>query len=111
MEKRLTMLMSALFLCVGMAMAQITVKGTVISADDGEPLPGAAVKVLGQKTGTTTDMNGNFTIQVPDANSRLEFTHIGMLPRVIKARNGMQIALDTDNRLLDEVMVVAYGTT
>ena len=92
-------------------MAQVTVKGTVISADDGEPLPGAAVKVLGQKTGTTTNMDGQFTIQVPAEGARLEFSHIGMLPRVIKARNGMQIALDTDNQLLDEVMVIGYGTT
>ena len=111
MEKRLSMLLASLFLCVGMAMAQVTVKGTVITADEGEPLPGAAVKVLGQKTGTTTNANGEFTISVPNANARLELSHIGMLPRVVKARNGMQIALDTDNRLLDEVMVVAYGTT
>lgn len=109
MEKRLSMLLASLFLCVGLAMAQVTVKGTIITADEGEPLPGASVKVLGTKTGTTTNANGEFTITVPDGNTRLEITHIGMLPRVVRARNGMQIALDTDNRLLDEVMVVAFG--
>ena len=111
MEKRLSMLLASLFLCVGMAMAQVTVKGTIITADEGEPLPGASVKVLGTKTGTTTNANGEFTITVPDANARLELSHIGMLPRVVKARNGMQIALDTDNQLLNEVMVIGYGTT
>ncbi|MBR3512892.1 MAG: TonB-dependent receptor [Bacteroidaceae bacterium] len=111
MEKRLSMLLASLFLCVGMAMAQVTVKGTIITADDGEPLPGASVKILGQKTGTTTDINGAFTITVPDANTRLELSHIGMLPRVVKARNGMQIALDTDDKLLEEVLVVGYGTS
>ena len=111
MEKRLKMFLASLFLCVGGVMAQTTVKGTIISADDGEPLPGVSVKVLGEKTGTVTDMNGQFAIEVPNENTRLEFTHIGMLRRVVKARNGMQIALDTDDQLLDEVMVIAYGTT
>ena len=111
MEKRLSMLLASLFLCVGMAMAQVTVKGTIITADEGEPLPGASVKVLGTKTGTTTNANGEFTITVPNANARLELSHIGMLPRVVKARNGMQIALDTDDQLLNEVMVIGYGTT
>lgn len=109
MEKRLSMLLASFFLCVGMAMAQVTVKGTIITADEGEPLPGASIKVVGTKTGTTTDGNGAFTIEVPDANARLQISHIGMLTRVVRARNGMQIALDTDNKILDEVMVVAYG--
>ena len=91
-------------------MAQVQVKGTIISADDGEPLPGAAVKVLGTTTGTTTNMNGDFTISVPDENARLEISHMGMLSRVVRARNGMRIALDTDNHLLDEVIVQAFGT-
>ena len=110
MEKRISMLLSMMFLCVGMAMAQITVKGTIIAADDGEPLPGASVKVVGTRTGTTTNIDGQFTITVPDAESRLEISHIGMLSRIVRARNGMQIALDTDNLEIDEVMVVAYGT-
>ena len=102
--------LGSLFLCVGMAIAQTQVKGTIISADDGEPLPGANVKVQGEKTGTTTNLDGEFTITVPNANARLEISHMGMLSRVVKARNGMRIALDADNRVLDEVMVVAYGT-
>ena len=111
MEKRLSMFLASLFFMVGAAVDQVQVKGTIISADDGEPLPGASIKVLGTKTGTTTDMNGDFVITVPANDSRLEISHIGMLPRVVKARNGMRIALDTDEHLLDDVMVVAYGTT
>ncbi len=110
MEKRIFAFLGSLLLCVGMAMAQTQVRGTIISADDGEPLPGAAIKVVGTTTGTTTNINGQFTITVPSADSRLEISHMGMLPRVVRARNGMQIALDTDNRMLDEVMVIAYGT-
>ena len=110
MEKRLTTFLAALLLSVGAVWAQTQVKGTIISADDGEPLPGASVKVVGEKMGTTTNLDGEFTITVPSADSRLEISHTGMLRRVVRARNGMRIALDTDNRLLDEVMVVAYGT-
>lgn len=110
MEKRLMLFLSGLFLCVGMAIAQTQVKGTIISADDGEPLPGASVKIQGEKMGTTTNLDGEFTITVPSADTRLQISHIGMLTRVVKARNGMRIALDTDNKLLDEVMVVTYGT-
>ena len=109
MEKRLSMFLASLFLCVGAALAQVQVKGTIISADDGQPLPGASVKILGSKTGTVTNIDGAFTISVPDADTRLEISHIGMIQRVVKARNGMRISLDTDNRLLDEVMVVAFG--
>ena len=111
MEKRLTMFLAALFLSFGVAWAQTQVKGTIISADDGEPLPGASVKVVGEKVGTTTNLDGEFTITLPNADARLVISHMGMLPRTVKARNGMRIALDTDNKLLDEVMVVAYGTT
>ena len=74
MEKRLSMFLSGLFLCVGMAVAQVQVKGTIISADDGEPLPGASIKVLGTKTGTVTDMNGDFVISVPNSDTRLEIS-------------------------------------
>ncbi|MBR0242950.1 MAG: SusC/RagA family TonB-linked outer membrane protein [Bacteroidaceae bacterium] len=109
MEKRLMLFLSGLFLCVGMAIAQTQVKGTIISADDGEPLPGANVKVQGEKMGTTTNLDGEFTITVPNADARLVISHMGMITRTVKARNGMRIALDTDNRLMDEVMVVAFG--
>lgn len=110
MEKRLSMFLASLFLCVGAALAQVQVKGTIISADDGEPLPGATVKVVGTKTGTTTNLNGDFVISVPNEDARLELSHIGMLSRIVKARNGMRIALDSDDFGLEEVMVVAYGT-
>lgn len=110
MEKRLTMFLVTLFLSFGAVWAQTQVKGTIISADDGEPLPGASVKVLGEKLGTTTNLDGEFTITVADPEARLEISHIGMLRRIVKARNGMRIALDADNSELDEIMVVAYGT-
>ena len=110
MEKRLIAFLSGLFLCLGMTYAQTQVKGTIISADDGEPLPGVQVRVVGEKTGTVTNMNGEFTITVPSSDSRLQFSHIGMLSRVVKARNGMRIALDSDESLMQQVLVTGFGT-
>ena len=65
MEKRIKLLLACLFLFVGMAMAQTKVTGTVVSQENGEPVIGAAVKILGTNQGTVTDVNGKFTISVP----------------------------------------------
>ena len=70
MAKKLTMLLSMLFLCVGMAFAQSKISGTVVSQEDGEPIVGASVIVEGTKTGTVTDIDGHFSIPVP-AGKRL----------------------------------------
>lgn len=70
MSKRIKMLLSCLFLMVGMAMAQTKVTGTVISQDDGEPVVGAAVKVVGTNIGTITDFNGKFSITLPAGGQR-----------------------------------------
>ena len=59
-------------------MAQTKVSGTVISSEDGEPLIGASVKIVGTNTGTVTDVNGHFTLEVQKANAMLEFSYIGM---------------------------------
>ena len=110
MEKRLSMFLASLFLCVGIAVAQVQVKGTVISADDGEPLPGVSVKIVGDKAGTVTNIDGDFVITVPNADTRLQFSHIGMVTRIVKARNGMRISLDSDESLMNEVLVQGFGT-
>ena len=62
MVKRLTMLMGGLVLSTGMALAQTTVTGKVVSQEDGEPVIGASVRIVGTKTGTATDVDGNFTL-------------------------------------------------
>jgi TonB-linked SusC/RagA family outer membrane protein len=110
MEKRLTMFFAALFLSLGMAMAQTTVKGTVISQDDGQPIIGAAVQVVGTKTGLLTDMNGQFTITLPAGKTQLQISYLGMEPQTVTAKNGMKVFLKSDAASIEEVMVVAYGT-
>ena len=101
---------ACLFLSIGMALAQSRVSGKVTSAEDGHPVVGATVKVVGQKnTGTVTDVDGNFTLNVP-AGAKIEISYIGMLSKTVKAGNNMDILLESDQQNLDEVMVVAYGT-
>ena len=100
---------ACLFLSIGMALAQTQVSGTVTSSEDGSPVIGASIKVVGTNTGTVTNIDGNFSLNV-SANAKLEVSYIGMVTKTIKAAKNMKIVLDPDNQSLDEVMVVAYGT-
>ncbi|MCH4148128.1 MAG: TonB-dependent receptor [Prevotella sp.] len=110
MGKRLTMILAGLFLSLGIAMAQTSVKGNVTSSEDGEPVVGASIKVVGTNTGTVTDVDGNFQLTVPNRDSRLEISYIGRQSKTVRASSNMKITLDADNQTLDEVMVVAFGT-
>ena len=111
MEKRLTMFMMSLFLCVGSMLAQTKVSGTVLSQEDGQPIIGAAVKVVGTSTGMLTDVNGRFSIALPAGSNQLEVTYLGYEGKTVTAKNGMRIFLKADAKLVDEVVVVAYGTS
>ena len=108
MEKRLMTFIACLFLSLGMALAQTQVSGKVTSAEDGEPVIGASIKVAGTNTGTVTDVDGNFSLNVP-AGAKLEVTYLGMLPQTVKAGQKMKIVLEADNKTLDEVVVTAMG--
>lgn len=110
MKKRLTMFLACLFLSLGMALAQTKVTGTVISQDDGEPVIGASVLVVGTNTGTVTNSDGKFELTVPAGKSTLRITYVGMEPIEVSARANMRIMLTSDQKALDEVIVVAYGT-
>ena len=110
MEKRLTMLMVSLFLFVGGALAQTKVSGTVLSQEDGQPIIGAAVKVAGTSTGLLTDVNGKFSLTLPEGKDQLEITYLGYESQTVKAKNGMRIFLKADSKMVDEVIVVAFGT-
>ena len=100
---------SLLLICIG-AFAQVSITGTVVSADDNEPIIGASVTLVGNtKVGVATDIDGRFTLNVP-ANSMLNVAYIGMSPVTVKAQNGMVVQLYSNTQDLDEVVVVAYGT-
>ena len=109
MKKRLTMFFAVLFLCMGTALAQTKVSGTVLSQEDGQPIIGAAVKVVGTSTGMLTDVNGRFTITLPAGKSDLEVSYLGYLSKTVAAKNGMRVFLKVDAQALDEVVVTAMG--
>lgn len=110
MEKRLTMFLACLFLSLGMALAQTKVNGTVIAQEDNSPIIGASVLVVGTNVGAITDSNGHFSLTVPAGKKTLRITYVGMEPIEVSARPNMRIILTNDQKALDEVIVVGYGT-
>ena len=81
MKKRLTLFFASLFLCVGAMLAQTKVSGTVLSQEDGQAIIGAAVKVVGTTTGGLTDVNGRFTVTLPEGKDQVEISYLGLRPR------------------------------
>ena len=110
MDKRLMTLVAGLTLSTGMAFAQSQISGKVTSSEDGSPVIGASIKVAGTNTGTVTDIDGNFSLNAP-AGAKLEISYIGMNSQTVKASSNMKIVMVSDDKTLDEVVVVAYGTT
>lgn len=91
------------------ALAQTTIIGTVEDSS-GEPLIGASVLVKGAKTGASTDLDGNFKISIPNADATLVISYIGYKTVEMPAENGMKVVLEEDNKMLDEVVVIGYGS-
>ena len=109
MRRILTLMTLCLIMTVS-AWAQTTVSGVVISSEDGLPIAGASVKVLGTSKGVVTDVNGKYSISVPSEGSRLEISYVGMISRIVKSGQNVRTELDIDAAGLEEVVVVAYGT-
>lgn len=88
----------------------LSVKGTVLG-DDGLPIIGATVKVKNSKISTVTDMNGQFSLKnLSSTDKRLIVSYIGMVTEEVAVKPNMQIVLESNEKEMDEVMVVAYGT-
>ena len=87
-----------------MAFAQGKISGTVISQDDGMPVIGASVLVQGTKTGTVTDIDGNFTLDDVEGK-KLVISYVGMESQTVIAKNGMKVTLKADSHNLQEVVV------
>ncbi len=90
-----------------------TVTGQVTSSDGSGPLPGVTILVKGTTTGTTTDFDGNYTLQVSDANATLVFSFIGYITKeiVVGNQSTLNVAMEVDIAQLEEVVVIGYGTT
>ena len=103
----------SLMIIAGLATASaqsVTVTGTVTSAEDGEPLIGATIMVKGSTTGVATDIDGNYTINAKMGDI-LVFSYVGYNNREIKVDGSkIDVALLENDSVLDEVVVVGYGT-
>ena len=92
---------------------KVSVKGTVVDTN-GDAIIGASVKVLKKSSvGTITDLDGNFTLSVPEDATKLEISFVGMKSVVATVKPGkhLKVVLEEDNQTLDEVVVVGYGTS
>ena len=89
---------------------QLRVSGTITNLEDGEPLPGVSILIKGTSTGTTSDVDGNYSLNVAEGSS-LKFSYIGFITQEISVGNQsvINVALEPDLEQLDEVVVVGYG--
>lgn len=112
MKRKLMLFMTCLFIGIGLVNAQVSkVIGKVTSSEDGLPVVGASVLVKGTTVGTVTDIDGNFILtNVPSSAETLQISFIGMTTLEVKITSNVKAVLHPDTEVLDEVMVVAYGT-
>ncbi|SKC16719.1 TonB-linked outer membrane protein, SusC/RagA family [Dyadobacter psychrophilus] len=91
---------------------EITIKGKITDSETKEPLPGVNILIKGTQSGTSTDATGSYTLSVPDANTVLVLSFVGYEPQEIRVgnRTEIDITLKTDQKSLEEVLVVGYGT-
>ena len=109
MKKRLTFLLSLLILSIGFTMAQVSkVTGVVVSAENGEPVIGASVLVVGTSLGTITDIDGRYEISnVPADAKHLRISYVGMETQQVNIKPGViRTELRSDTEMIEEVVVV-----
>ena len=113
MKKKHALIIAALSFSCGLAHAQgfREVTGTITSSDDGMPVVGATVQIIGTNSYVITDVNGRFTIKnTSRSDKKIRISCIGMKTVEVSPQEKMQITLTPSSASLDEVMVVAYGT-
>jgi TonB-linked SusC/RagA family outer membrane protein len=94
------------------AFLQQKVTGTITDAKTGEPLPGVTIMVEGTTKGVTTDLNGNYSIEVTQSTDVLVFSYVGYIPEKVNVggQTTINVMLVADIKLLGEVVVVGYGS-
>lgn len=96
--------------CLQLLAQTRTVKGVVTDAQNGEALIGATVMVEGDKSGTVTDFDGNFSLQVPSSAKKVKISYIGYIDQVVAISDNMKVNLESDSKALADVVVIGYGT-
>ncbi|MBR1595151.1 MAG: TonB-dependent receptor [Phocaeicola sp.] len=113
MKRKVVMFLTCLFIGIGLASGQNrTVRGNVTSAEDGLPVVGASIIIDGTTIGSVTDLDGNFTIaNVPSSAKTMTVSYVGMRTQKLEISSNVRIVLQPDAEMIDEVIVVAYGTS
>jgi len=109
MKKVFLLLFAMCFMALS-AYADRTISGQVLDAVSGEPLIGATVQGEGVNRGTATDLDGHFTLVLPDHVKFVNVSYVGYATRQVEVENNMVIKLSDSGQNLDEVVVVAYGS-
>jgi len=111
MKQRLIYVIVCMLLAVN-TMAQLRISGRVTDAKDASPLPNVTIQVKGTSTGTITDVDGKYTLSVPDNNAVLVFSYTGYTPQEVPvgAQTTHDVALELKTNVLTDVVVVGYGT-
>ncbi|MBX9886334.1 MAG: TonB-dependent receptor [Flavobacteriaceae bacterium] len=110
-SKILLPLIFLMFAPLMLAQTQRKVSGTVFSASDNKPLPGASVMVKGTTNGTSTDLDGKFTLSITGTQNVLSISYMGFQSKeVLATSNSLSVLLLEDTNTLTEVVVVGYGT-
>jgi TonB-linked SusC/RagA family outer membrane protein len=109
MKRRLVLLMTCLFCSIGLALAQNKrISGTVVDSN-GQPVTGATVVVKGTTVGVSTDIDGKYSISVPQGSKTLVISLIGSKNKEVGVGDGLKITLESDSQSLDEVVVTSLG--
>ena len=124
---------TALLICALTSMSPAFANGTMAKADNlsrpttsiqqqkkvatgrvvdnqGEPLIGVTIMEVGTSNGTVTDLDGNFSLNLKDPNGKITISYIGFNPQTLTAASNMQITMKSEDKELNEVVVVGYGT-
>lgn len=109
MRQRFFLLLALFTLLCTSVRAQKSISGTVTA--EGDPLIGVSIRATGTTSGTVTDIDGKYTLSVPETSDSLQFTYIGYRSQTIAINNRSQIdvVLNESSELLDEVVVIGYG--
>ena len=108
---KVTLIMLMLMSVSSFAQESFTVNGVVTSSEDSEPLPGVTVRVLNTTRGVNTDLDGKYSLQVANGDV-LEYSYLGYASQQITITNQrtLNVSLVQDNSILDEIVVVGYGS-
>lgn len=110
MFKKLLLIASSMLISMGLAFAQSNLSGKVIGAEDGQPVIGATVQIVGTSIGVTTDMNGAFHLSKVPSKAVVRVSCIGMKTQEVKAADAAVIRLEIDAEALDALIFTGYGT-